>query len=99
MHFLVIYEYTDDYLERREPHRAAHLAYAWAAQERGELFLGGAITEPPCGAVIIFDCDGPEVAEEFVRHDPYVINNVVKSWQIRPWTTVVGEHAKNPVRP
>ena len=47
MHYLLFYQVVDDYVRKREPFRAAHLAYARAAQERGELILGGAYANPP----------------------------------------------------
>ena len=43
MHYLLIYEVVPDYVERRAPLRAAHLAHAWASADRGELVLGGAL--------------------------------------------------------
>ncbi len=42
MHYLLFYDAVPDYAERRLPYRAAHLAHARAAVERGELVLGGA---------------------------------------------------------
>ena len=42
-HFLLFYDTAPDYLERRGAFRGAHLALAWAAAERGELVLGGAL--------------------------------------------------------
>ncbi len=30
------------------------------------------------------------VAESFAREDPYVVNGLVKHWEVRPWTIVVG---------
>lgn len=41
MHFLLMYDVTEDYLERREQFRAEHLRLGWEASERGELVLGG----------------------------------------------------------
>jgi uncharacterized protein YciI len=26
-----------------------------------------------------------EAAEEFARHDPFVVNGVVRSWEVREW--------------
>ena len=45
------------------------------------------------GAVILFKGDSPKAAEDFARADPYVLNGVIKSWRVREWTTVVGDHA------
>lgn len=99
MHYLLLYEASSDYLERRAEFRREHLALAWQAHERGELVLGGALAEPVDGAVLLFQGSSPRAAEEFVRNDPYVRNGLVKSWRVRPWTTVVGALASTPVRP
>jgi uncharacterized protein YciI len=97
-HFLLTYELANDYLERRGVFRAEHLALAWAASERGELVLGGALEEPVDTAMLLFAGEGPEAAEAFARADPYVARGLVKAWRVRPWTTVVGAGAVTPVR-
>ena len=99
MHYLLIYETAPDYLERRGEFRAEHLALGWAAHERGELVLGGALSEPVDGAILLFKGDSPAAAEAFVAADPYISNGLIKSWKIRTWTTVLGDGAANPVRP
>ncbi|WP_321928569.1 YciI-like protein [Paraburkholderia guartelaensis] len=98
MHYLLMYELADDYLERRPEHRSAHLSLAWAAVERGELLLAGAVAEPVDNALLLFQGDSPAAAEAFARADPYVLSGLVKHWRVRPWQTVVGEAASNPVR-
>jgi uncharacterized protein len=98
MHYLLIYDVADDYLKRRAAFRGEHLALAWAAHERGELVLGGALADPVDGAVLLFTGDSPAAAEAFVAADPYVRNGLVKRWRVRPWTTVVGTGAAAPVR-
>ncbi|MCX5544892.1 YciI-like protein [Paraburkholderia sp. CNPSo 3076] len=98
MHYLLMYELADDYLERRPEHRRAHLELAWAAVERGELLLAGAIADPVDNALLLFQGDSPAAAEAFARADPYVLSGLVKHWRVRPWQTVVGEAASNPVR-
>ncbi len=98
-HFLLFYDLADDYLERREALRGEHLRLAWQAQERGELILAGALSEPADTGVLFFAGDSPDVAERFAKADPYVRNGLVTSWRVRQWTTVVGELADSPVRP
>lgn len=98
MHYLLMYELADDYLDRRAEHRNAHLALAWAAAERGELLLGGAVADPVDTALLLFQGDSPAAAEAFAQADPYVRAGIVKQWRVRPWQTVVGEGASNPVR-
>ena len=97
-HFLLFYEGAPDYLERRPQFRGDHLKHAWAAVERGDLVLGGALADPVDGAVLLFQGEGHAVAEDFARADPYVLNGLVARWHVREWTTVVGELAANPVR-
>ena len=97
MHYLLFYEAGADYEERRKPFRAAHLAHARAAADRGDVVLGGALAHPVDGAVILFRGDSPSSAEEFARNDPYVVNGVVGRWYVREWTTVVGRDAETKI--
>src|ERR1043166_9163659 len=98
-HYLLIYELADDYLERRSEFRGLHLQHAWAAHERGELVLAGALADPADQAVLFFQGETPETAEPFAQDDPYVKNGLIKSWRVRGWTTVVGNDAATPVWP
>ncbi len=99
MHYLLFYEVAEDYVSRRAEFRDAHLEKAWQASERGELVLGGALSNPVDCAVLLFKGDSPEVAEKFARADPYVTSGAVKRWHVREWTTVAGEDAARPVKP
>jgi len=99
MHYLLFYEVGEDYVARRTEFRDAHLEKAWQASERGELVLGGALSNPVDGAVLLFRGDSPQVAEAFARADPYVTSGAVKRWHVREWTTVAGEDSTTPIRP
>jgi len=96
-HYLLIYELEDDYLARRGEFRGVHLKLAWEASARGELVMGGALADPVDRALLLFKGESAKVAEDFARVDPYVLNGLIKSWSVRPWNTVVGEHSANPV--
>jgi uncharacterized protein YciI len=98
MHYLLMYDLVDDYLERRGEYRAEHLKLAWESAGRGELQLGGAVGEPADLAVLLFSSESSKVAEAFAKADPYVRSGLVKRWRVRPWTTVVGEDAATPGR-
>jgi uncharacterized protein len=87
-HALLIYDYVPDVLERRAPHREAHLARTaeWIAQ--GGLLMAGALGDPPTGAAFVFG-DVPE--DEIVRFadgDPYLAAGLVTGRRIVPWTVV-----------
>ncbi len=99
MHYLLFYEVAEDYVSRRAQFRDVHLEKAWKASERGELVLGGALSNPTDGAVLLFKGDSPEVAERFAQADPYVTGGAVKRWRVREWKTVAGEDAATPIRP
>lgn len=99
MHFILFYEFTADYLERRGQYREDHLQLAWAAQQRGELILAGAFADPADGAALLFNCDSAQAPLQFAAADPYVTNGLVARHYVRAWTTVVGKDAETPVRP
>lgn len=90
MYYILFYTTAPDYLERRTAFRDAHLAYARAARERGELVMAGALADPPDRAVLVFRAESPAVAEDFARGDVYVHTGVVTDWEVRPWTVVIG---------
>jgi uncharacterized protein YciI len=93
VHYLLLYEYAENAIERRVPHREAHLALAQEFQERGELLLAGAFSDPVDGAALVFQANDAGPVESFVNRDPYVASGLVTGWRIRPWTVVVGVHA------
>jgi len=97
MHWILRYTTTPDYLERRAAFREAHLRLAWDSVEAGDLLLGGAVGDPPESALLLFSNEA--AARAFAEADPYVANGLVDRWDVRPWNTVVGEQAANPVRP
>jgi uncharacterized protein YciI len=90
MYYALFYETVDGYVERRAPLRDEHLALARAAHARGELVMGGAFADPADAALLVFQGDGPEVAERFAKADPYVRNGLIRKWRVRPWTVVIG---------
>ena len=99
MHYLLMYDVSPDYLERRAQFRDEHLQLAWRAHARGELLLGGALADPVDTALLLFQGDSPEAAERFAAADPYVRHGLVARWRVRPWLTVAGEQAATPIHP
>ena len=97
MHYLLMYDVVEDYVERRAPFRRDHIALAREAVARGELVLGGALAQPADGVVLLFRGDSPATAEAFAEADPYVRAGIVTKWRVREWTTVVGQTAENPL--
>lgn len=89
-YYALIYEVVDDYVARRGEFREQHLRVAREVRERGELVLAGAFAEPVDRALLVFRTDEKNKVEDFARKDPYVVNGLVKKWEIRPWKVVVG---------
>jgi uncharacterized protein YciI len=87
-HQALFYEYVENALEARKPHRDAHLAKIKEAAADGRVVMAGALGDPPTGGLLIFSGDDPLVPERFVQDDPYVTGGVVTSWRVEPWTVV-----------
>jgi uncharacterized protein YciI len=86
---ILFYEYvTENVIERRAPHREAHLALVREWMADGRLLMAGALGDPPHGAALVFASDEPADAERFAAIDPYVTNGVVTAWRVEPWNVV-----------
>ena len=88
MKYLLFYDYVENMLERRTPHREAHLALATRYLEEGKLLMAGALMEPTDGGVFVFT--EREAAERFAQEDPYMSAGLVPSWRVRDWNVVIG---------
>jgi uncharacterized protein YciI len=89
-YYALFYEVVDDFVARRAPFRQEHLRLAAELRDGGEIVLAGALAEPADRALIVFHADDKSKAEAFARQDPYVVNGLVKKWEVRPWNVVVG---------
>ena len=90
VHWLLLYDVVDDYLERRPAFREEHLALAKKAEARGEMVMAGALVDPVDGAVFVFRGPDESAAANFAEADPYVLNGLVTRWRVRRWRVVVG---------
>lgn len=84
----LFYDYPADVLERRAPHREAHLGLAREWKADGRMLMGGPLGDPPRGALLVFRATR-EAVEEFAASDPYVVNGVATGWRIEPWNALV----------
>lgn len=89
-YFTLTYEVVENFAERRTPYRPQHLSQVREAHARGELVMAGALGDPPNGALLIFRAPDRSIPERFATSDPYVIEGLVRRWEVRPWTVVVG---------
>jgi uncharacterized protein YciI len=88
-YFALFYSVVDDFIAKRAPLRAQHLAHAQEARDRGILVLAGALAEPADGALLVFRTEQRSDVEDFARRDPYVTEGLVSRWTVRPWTQVI----------
>lgn len=84
---ILTYSYVEDILERRKPHREAHLAHVRRWSEERSLVIAGATGDPPRGALFVFEGEAAEV-EEFAAADPYREAGLIAATSIEPWTVV-----------
>lgn len=82
------YDYVADVLERRPPHREAHLALIGRWQADGRLLMGGPLGDPPHGALFVLRTPEAAAAEAFVREDPYVGAGLVDGWHVDSWSVI-----------
>jgi uncharacterized protein len=85
VHHILFYDYVENMLERREPHRDEHLAAIDAQRQAGRIVLSGPLGDPPHGAAIVFKGVDPEAIEAFAVADPYVRGGLVTEWRIELW--------------
>jgi len=87
-HLFLFYDYVEDVLERRGPHREAHLARIGEWVAAGRMLMAGALGDPPTGAAFVLPGDDPAEAERFAEGDPYVVAGLVTARRVVPWTVV-----------
>lgn len=91
--FLLEYMYVQNMIEKRTPHRAAHLEYASKFVESKLLIAGGAIVPEVDRGILVFQANDSVVVHDFVKSDPYVLNGLVESFTVKEWAVVIGKIA------
>ncbi|RHY29290.1 hypothetical protein DYB32_005263 [Aphanomyces invadans] len=85
------YTYVDGMLEKRDPFRGDHLRHVEihsAGSHTPKVLLAGAFANPVDGAAFVFDAKDAGQVEAFAKKDPYVINNLVTKFDVRPYNVV-----------
>jgi uncharacterized protein YciI len=80
--YVLFYDAAAD-LDRARAVFPTHRAKWQEFGARGELLLIGPFSDPRQGATGVFATR--EAAEAFVRVDPFVLEGVVKQWELREW--------------
>ncbi|MEV6695466.1 YciI family protein [Micromonospora sp. NPDC051196] len=77
--WLVTATFAADAARRREPHRAAHLAYVRQLLADGTALIAGAHADLRASVLVLRAADAA-AARALVEHDPY--------WRNQVWTTI-----------
>jgi uncharacterized protein len=88
-HYVLVYDYVPDILERRAPHREEHLDLVRRLHDEGIIVMAGATGDPVDSALVVFRSADDRPVRDFVAADPYVAAGLVSAHRILPWTTVV----------
>ena len=84
MKYVLFYESADDVLSKAPSHFPAHQARLEEFHARGDILMVGTFGDPQeQGSMAIFPSRA--AADAFVEGDPFVLNGVVRRWEIREW--------------
>ena len=83
--WMLSYEYVKNVEKAREPYRREHLKLVREFKSEGKLVMGGAHADLT-GALIVFKDESS--LDDFLKKDPYVLNDVVTSSSKREWACV-----------
>ena len=86
MKYAAVIEYSQDQV-LVNAHRPAHRAYLTSLVEKDRLFASGPF-EDGYGALIVYEAESAEAAEELIRADPFHAAGVFLRWTVRPWKMV-----------
>jgi hypothetical protein len=87
MKFAAIIEYAQD-KAKIAAIRPVHRQYLAQLRERGQLVASGPFTDDS-GALIIYEADSREAAEQLLQGDPFHHNGIFLQYQLRPWNPVI----------
>ncbi len=85
--FLVLTTFTSQ--EARLTHRSAHRAHLRNLVDTGTLLMAGPFDDQS-GGVQIFEANDETEVQELMARDPFTIEGVFATINIRSWTVVAG---------
>ena len=87
--YLLTYSYVPDMAERRQPHRADHLAHLRRAQDEGRLLVAAATVDPVDAAVLLVNARSPGDVLAWVADDPYTRAGLIRGVVVRELAVAV----------
>jgi len=92
MLFVIIGHDSRDAKEKRPVHRPAHLAHLAPLDRDGRVVLAGPFTDG-AGSLIVVEAASAAEVWDLVARDPYVVNGVFESVEVRPFVQVFPQPA------
>jgi uncharacterized protein len=86
MIYAAICKYTTD-TDTIARTRPSHREYLTGLQAENKLVISGPFVGD-AGGLLVYEAESPEEADKLVREDPFAIEGVFVSWEIRPWNVV-----------
>ena len=87
--FAITYHYVPDILERRAPHRPAHLGRLQQRLAEGKLILAGAFADPVDGALLVVEAESAGEVYAWIAGDPYTEAGLITSVDVRETNVAV----------
>lgn len=85
MKYAAIIQYTNH--DKIAETRPVHREYLGGLKESGNIVASGPF-EDDSGALIVYEADSQEAAEEMIANDPFNKAGVFQSYTIKPWRQV-----------
>jgi uncharacterized protein len=90
MKYVLLYQSAENVARNAPPHFPAHKQRLDEFHRRGDLLMVGTFGAPQTqGSMSVFR--SRESAERFAKDDPFVVNGVVRCWEVRDWDEVLTE--------
>lgn len=88
MKWAALIEYIPD-VDKVNAIRPEHRAYLTSLLDAGKLVCAGPLTDN-YGALIVYEADSQEAAEQLIQADPFHHHGIFVRWQLHPWKCVFG---------
>ncbi len=94
MKFAAVIAYSQD-KAKVDAFRPVHRQYLTKLRDEGKLAISGPFMDN-YGALIVYEAETAELAESYLKGDPFHTNGIFLQSQIRPWNVVIGNPALLP---
>ncbi len=88
-HYVLRYNYVEDYFARRDAYRKEHLAHINKEVANGNILLTGVLPAQN-GAMMIFYCDSADFVRDFAEKDPYMAAKLIADYEVCLWDIACG---------